>query len=439
MDRCVVRQAIKEAATGRIIGYELLFQGGEESFFEQSESSAADTIVNFLINNSSKFVNDKKMFITFNSSLLFRNTLRMFEPDNVVAQLDDNLIVNPLARPFIRKYRNLGYQFAVSDFQFSLKYLEMLDDVKYIRLNMKNKEMLESLKDRSSLENIISMAHGTNKKCIAVGINTKEAYEFALSLNADYLEGNYIARTLVTKVDKITYVKGNFFQLLTEMLESEPDVSKIEEIVSRDAGLTFALLKLVNSAYFALRRRTASVRQALVTMGMSQLRQWVYMLSFEQEQNNTSGEELLKISFLRAKFASELVRHVKGSPITSNEAYIMGMFSTMEYMVDAPIEEIMEGIPLNDEVKEALAGKEGPAGSIYQLVLAYERADWKRSQVLAEELGVPANLLVQMYVDCVEDVNSIWNTLTTEYLRKGEKPLFSEQSDGRVHIEDVLK
>lgn len=439
MDRCVVRQAIKETATGRIIGYELLFQGGEESFFEQSESSAADTIVNFLINNSSKFVNDKKMFITFNSALLFRNTLRMFEPDKVVAQLDDNLIVNPLARPFIRKYRNLGYQFAVSDFQFSLKYLEMLDDVKYIRLNMKNKEMMDSLKDRGSLENIISMAHGTNKKCIAAGISTKEAYEYALSLNVDYLEGNYIARTLVTKVDKITYMKGNFFQLLTEMLESEPDVSKIEEIVSRDAGLTFALLKLVNSAYFALRRRTASVRQALVTMGMSQLRQWVYMLSFEQEQDNTSAEELLKISFLRAKFASELVRHMQDSPITSNEAYIMGMFSTMEYMVDAPIEEIIEDIPLNDEVREALAGKESPAGSIYQLVLAYERADWKHSQVLAESLGVPANLLAQMYVDCVEDVNSIWNTLTTEYLRKGEKPLFSEQSDGKVHIEDVLK
>ncbi len=28
MDRCVVRQAIKEKETGKITGYELIFQGG---------------------------------------------------------------------------------------------------------------------------------------------------------------------------------------------------------------------------------------------------------------------------------------------------------------------------------------------------------------------------------------------------------------------------
>lgn len=439
MDRCVVRQAIKETSTDKIIGYELLFQGGKESFFDQSENSASDTIANFLMNNSNKFVNDKKMFMTFTPSLLFRNTLKMFEPDRVVVQLDDNLIVNPLAQPFIRKYRNAGYKFAASDFQFSLKYLEMLDDISYIRLNMKGRDLLDNVKTRSSFENMISMAHGTNKKCIAAGIDTKETYEYALSLNVDYLEGNYIARTLVAKVDKITYMKGNFFQLLAEMLENEPDMAKIEEIVSRDAGLTFALLKLVNSAYFALRRRTASVRQALVTLGMSQLRQWVYMLSFEQGQGNPSSEELLKISFLRAKFASELVNHVKGCPITSNEAYIMGMFSTMGYVVDAPIAEILEGIPLNDDVKGALSGKDGTAGIIYQLVLAYEQADWKKSKIWAEHLGVPVNILAQMYVDCVENVNSIWSTLTTEHLRKGEKPLFSGESDNEVHLEDILK
>jgi c-di-GMP-related signal transduction protein len=439
MDRCVVRRAIKETLTGKVIGYELLFQGSGDNLYDQSETSAADVISNFLMSNSNKFVSDKRMFITFTPSLLFRNTPKMFQPDKVVIQIDDNLVVNPLAKPFIKKYRNAGYQFAVSDFQFSLRYLDMLDDVSYIRLNMHRKELFEDEKERNTVKNIIAMTKGINKKCIATNIDSKEIYQYAVGLGVDYLEGNYIARTLVTKVDKVTYMKGNFFQLLVEVSKPEPDVAEIEQIVSRDAGLTFTLLKLVNSAYFALRRRTSSIRQALVTLGIGQLRQWVYMLSFRQDMGNPAAEELLKISFLRAKFASELVNYVKKSPITNNEAYMMGMFSTMEYMVDAPIEEILEKIPLNPEAKEALISGKGVVGNIFKLVLAYERADWKASKSLAEELGVPTYLLAQIYIDCVENVNSIWKTLTTEYIRKGEKPLFSEKEDSTEHLEDVLR
>ncbi len=439
MDRCVVRRAIKETLTGKVIGYELLFQGSGDNLYDQTETSAADIISNFLMSNSNKFVSDKRMFITFTPSLLFRNTPKMFQPDKVVIQIDDNLVVNPLAKPIIKKYRNAGYQFAVSDFQFSLRYLDMLDDVSYIRLNMHRKELFEDEKERNTVKNIIAMAKGINKQCIATNIDSKEIYQYAVGLGVDYLEGNYIARTLVTKVDKVSYMKGNFFQLLVEVSKPEPDVAEIEQIVSRDAGLTFTLLKLVNSAYFALRRRTSSIRQALVTLGIGQLRQWVYMLSFRQDMGNPASEELLKISFLRAKFASELVNYVKKCPITNSEAYMMGMFSTMEYMVDAPIEEILEKIPLNSDAKEALISGNGIVGNIFKLVLAYERADWKASKSLAEELGVPTYLLAQIYIDCVENVNSIWKTLTTEYVRKGEKPLFSEKEESTEHLEDVLR
>lgn len=439
MDRCVVRRAIKETCTGKVIGYELLFQGSQDTLFAQPETSAADMISNFLMSNSNKFVSDKIMFITFTSSLLFRNTPKMFEPDKVIIQIDDNLVVNPLAKPVIRKYRRAGYQFAVNDFQFSLRYLEMLDDVSYIRFDMRRKELYEDKKERSTLKNIISMAKGIDKKCIATNIDSKEIYDYAVDLGVDYLEGDYIARTLVTKVDRVTYMKGNFFQLLVEVSKPEPDIAEIERIISRDAGLTFTLLKLVNSAYFALRRRTSSIRQALVTLGIGQLRQWVYMLSFRQDAGDPAAEELLKISFLRAKFAFELVNYVKDCPITNNEAYMMGMFSTMEYMVDATMEEILERIPLNPAAKAALISGEGAAGSVYRLILAYEKADWKESKALSEELGVPTYLLAQIYIDCVENVNSIWNTLTTEYVRKGERPLFSERTDSIEHLEDVLR
>ena len=310
-----------------------------------------------------------------------------------------------------------------------------LDYADYIRLKI-GAELSDQ--ERTSLENITRMTKGFGKKCIGTELDTKEAYENALSLGVDYLEGAYIAETLTTKADKVTYLQGNFFQLVVAVAKDEPDMAEIEEIVSRDAGLTYALLRLVNSAYFALRKRTASIRQALMTLGIGQLRQWVYMLSFQNEDAGGS-EEMLKLSFLRATFAQELTAGIKECPISKTDAYMMGMFSTLDYMVDAPLDELLIEIPMNEEIKEGLLHGTGTAGQIHQLVLCYEKADWKKCQELSEALGIRIADLSQIYINCVEEVNSIWDNLTTDYMRPGEEKVFKDIEESREHIEDVLK
>lgn len=418
MDRCVVRQAIKEKQTGKIIGYELVFQGGKDSMYNSSEASAADTISDFLVANSAKIINDGLMFVTFTPSLLLRNTPKMFGQDKVIIQIEDTVIIHPLAMPLIKKYCEAGYKFAINDFQFSPKYFSMLDYASYIRINMTGYEN-NPQKQRTVL-NIIEMAKGFGRQCIATEINTKEQYEAAMALDIDYLEGNYMANTMVSKVDKVEYMQGNFFQLVIAVSKDEPNFGEVEEIISRDAGLTYALLRLVNSAYFALRTRTASLRQALITLGIGQLRHWVYMLSFDQDRNEGS-EEILKISFLRAKLASELVKRAPECKISSNDAYMMGMFSTLDYMVEAPLAELLEEIPVAEEIKAALLEGTGPAGAIQNLVIAYEKADWKASKTYAEELGISSSGLAQIYVDCAEEVNGIWHSLMTDMERPQEE------------------
>lgn len=437
MNRCVVRCPIKNLRTEKVVGYELLFQGGSENLYGENEATAADAVSSFLLNNSSVIFGDEKpVFITVTPSLLFRNLPKLFEKNRVIIQIEDNLVIHPLAMPIIKKYFSEGYQFAINDFQFSPKYFSMLDYATYVRVKVKGK--WADSREKSSLENIVKMAQGFGKKCIATDVETKEEYEFAKQLNVDYMEGGYIAETLVAKADKIDYMQGSFFQLVVAVSKDEPDMAEIEEIVSRDAGLTYALLKLVNSAFFALRRRTASIRQALVTLGIGQLRQWVYMLGFQNEDPEGS-EEMLKISFLRARFASELMDYIKNTALTKSDGYMMGMFSTLEYMVDAPIEEILKEIPISDEIKAALISQEGKAGEVLKLIVDYEKADWKSSKVMADKIGIEINKLGQLYMDCVEEVNKIWLSITTDFQRPGEAKVFRNENDGREHIEDVFK
>ena len=412
MDKCVVRKAIKNVKADEIAGYELLFQEDDDSLYNNSEVNAANTIATFLMDNTGKIFKDNQIFITFTPSLLFRNTAKMFDKDKIVIQIEENLIIHPLAAVMIEKHRKDGYRFAINNFQFTPKYFSMLEYMDFIRLDVTG---YEERKVKDSMANMIQMAHGFGKACIAYNVDTKEDYEMALSLDADYVEGQYVAEGMVTKMNKVEYLQGNLYQLIIEVTKEEPNLDELESIVSRDAALTYSLLKLANSAYFATRRRTASIHQALVTVGLNQLKQWVYLLSFESTQDMTPGaEEVLKLSFLRANYAARLVNYLRPFPINRSEAYMMGMFSALEYIVDATLEEILQEIPISDVVKDGMIKHEGKAGQLFDLVLAYERADWKVTKSLAGELELETNILAQAYIDCVEEVNSIWESLTNE-------------------------
>lgn len=410
MDKCVVRKAIKAIKADEIAGYELLFQEDNDSLYNNSEVNAANTIATFLMDNTGKIFKDKQIFITFTPSLLFRNTAKMFDKDRIIIQIEENLIIHPLASVMIEKHRKEGYQFAINNFQFTPKYFSMLEYVDYIRVDVTGHE---DRRTRDSMANMIQMAHGFGKSCIAYNVESKEDYDLALSLDVDYVEGQYVAEGMVTKMNKMEYLQGNLYQLIIEVTKEEPNLDELESIVSRDAALTYSLLKLANSAYFATRRRTGSIHQALVTVGLNQLKQWVYLLSFESTQEMNSGsEEVLKLSFLRANFAARLVNYLRPFPINKSEAYMMGMFSALEYIVDATLEEILQEIPISDVVKDAMIKHEGKAGKLFELVLSYERADWKATKTLANEMELQTNILAQAYIDCVEEVNSIWESLT---------------------------
>ena len=409
MEKIIARQLIKKADTAEIVGYELLVQSDEESLYNVSaDSAAANAMTAFLTENSGRIFNDRKTFMTFTPSLLFRNTPKIFDKDMIVIQIEDNVVIHPLASILISKYREDGYHFAINDFQFTPKYFSMLEYVDYIKVNISGDE---DDKQRRTIQNVVEMSHGFGKEFIATGVNTKKAFELAKEMNVDYVEGAYISDKAVTKTGKMEYLQGNLYQLILEVTKDEPDMEQMEQIISRDAALTYALLKMANSAYFSATHRTASIRQAIMRIGINQLKQWVYLLSFKEEETGT--EEVMKASFMRANFASALVQKMENVSITPPDAYLMGMFSTLDCLIDAPMEEILNEIPLADAVKEALITGEGEAGKLYHLILCYERADWTEIKRLSEELGLQTNIMAQIYMECVEEVNEIWNDVVS--------------------------
>ncbi len=403
MDSYIVRQAIL-TENQETAGYEILYTDNSLRDGYTDDAAAANTIENFLSSmDSGKFLNGKTAFLTFTSNLLEKNIPKMFATNKLVIEIEDSLITNPYSQNLITKYKQSGYKIAIVDFEFAPRFFGILDIVDYIKVNFSG--------DNPSVENIINIGKTFDKKIIAYNIENQEAYDKAKALGCTYFQGTFVSEKMPTTVRKVNYLQSNFFLLMVAVTKEEPDIDEIESIISRDVSLTFSLLRLVNSAYFALRNRAKSVKQALVILGLGQLKQWIYLLSFKQD-DGSMPDELIKISFLRATFASELLDYAENMPISRSEAYLLGMFSTLGKLMQMPLEEVLEQLPLGDEIKLALLKHEGRAGLLYDLILAYEKADWKAMSVCAAELGIPQSMIAQKYFECVENVNSIWDGLT---------------------------
>ncbi len=413
----IVRQPIKDM-NGKIMAHEIRYAGENSAYdIEGQDFAAADTIYSFLTQNSTKVLKDTLSFMTFTSNLLMRQTPKLFNPGTLVIQVDDSVIIHPLAMRFVERFAKDGYKIAVNEFQFTPRYIALLDKVDYIKINFQ-------ITADTSIRNTVEMAHSMGKLCIATEVDNEELYQKAFVMEVDAMEGQYVAEQMRSTVHSSSYLQSNFFRLMVAITVDEPDVEEIERIISMDATLTYALLKIVNSAFFALRNRATDVHQAVMVLGIGQLRQWIYLMGEGNEAGEIDPhqEEFLRTSFMRATFCSELLKMAKKLPITRNDAYLMGMFSTLNHLIAAPMEEILAEIPVAKPVKEALLNYEGPCGALYKLVLSYERADWSTIGQLAEELHIPIDRLTNTYFQCLDEVNNIWQQLMSVQEFDEEEP-----------------
>ena len=388
MDKYVVRQAIKKP-DNTIFGYEILYER-DEAYSVIEGQPAADAVINFLNQTGKNDLNDKTTFISFTPGMLFKSVPKIFDESKVVIQVDDSALVHPDTFDVLMKLKEQNYKIAINDFQFAPRYFAVIGIADYIKLDFAD------INDAKAFyENIIETARGFQKEIIAYGVDTKESYELARKMGVDYLEGTYLAERIEEKVKKMDYINSNFFLLVLEITKADPDLDEIENIIARDVALTYSIFKLVNSVYYATKIKPNSIKQALVILGLSGLKQWIYLLSFRQGEEDLH-EDIVKRSFLRANYCSELYAYIKVTAITESEAYLMGMFSTLGILLGVPLSEVLEEIHISEQIKEALLHNTGPCSILYNLVLSYEKADWKQIHEYVEQLDIPRGKISQI-------------------------------------------
>lgn len=403
MESHLVRQPILDS-NEKLVAYELVYFQDASSLYNKRDARVANTIVTFFNElNADSFLGGKDCFLTFTPNLLMKDIPNVFDVKKLVIQIEENILVNPEARDILLRYKEAGYRIAVLGFEFNRTFMNILPFIDIIKVDF-------SGDDREYIDSVCKLTKSFGKQLAAYGINSPEQRELAMSYGCEYYQGESVSAMVSTKVHKMEHFQSNFFRLMAAISKEFPDFDEIARIISLDVTLSYSLLKLVNSAYFALPNRVKDIKQALTILGLGQLKQWIYLLSFSDDGG--VSDEIIKISFLRATFCQEVSEFVPGFPLARSEAYLLGMFSTLEALMQVPLADALAQLPLSDELRNGLLGSSGKAADLLALCIAYEKGKWSDVSALAETLGISEEIIKNKYLASVEYVNGIWAELT---------------------------
>jgi len=157
---------------------------------------------------------------------------------------------------------------------------------------------------------------------------------------------------------------------LMEMVRKNVDVRTLEDVLKRDATLSYKLFRYINSAGFGLGVEIQSLRHAVTMLGYTPLYRWLSLL-LATASTQPHGAILMQTAVVRGRFAELAGQGI----LPRNEAenlFVVGMFSLLDRLLGMPMEEILGKIQLSEPIVQALLAREGVYGPFLALAESLE-------------------------------------------------------------------
>ena len=405
MEKYIVRRPIINNNTQKIEFYEILMRQDSSSLFSQNYSSESVIVSFFAQANVDEFLEGKDAFLTFTPELLMQDLPFVFNGEKLVIEVEDTVLLHPKTIEKLKEYKAQGYRMALVGFEFYNRFIDFLPVVDYIKIDFS-----KMATNKKEIMNVVKLAKKMDKKTIAYNVNSPDDRGRAIVFGFDYIQGESIEdMSRKKKTAQPKKLQSTFYRLLIAINSPEPDYNEIEKLIAMDVSVTYAMLNMINSAYFALPNRVKTVKQALTILGIQQLKRWVYLMSFVPDGG--IKEELVKVSFLRATFCQNLSKSVPKFAISEDDAYMLGMFSTLGILLDTSQEDAVASLPISEHIKDGLVGKDGTCADLVNLCVAYEKAQWTKMGEYAKRLNIPTHIIASQYFDAIEHVGEMWKSV----------------------------
>ena len=80
-----------------------------------------------------------------------------------------------------------------------------------------------------------------------------------------------------------------------------------------------------------------------------------------------------------------------------SDFFLVGLVSLMDAILDVPMSQVLEQIPLDQDTKAVLLGGSGQLRPMYELMLAQEAGDWSAARESALRLGVSESEAAELW------------------------------------------
>jgi len=380
-----------------IIGYELLFRSADidHAVFE-SHSHASSSVISLALASFGidEVLGGKFGFINIHHGLLFSELLELLPTGQTVLEL---LEIIRLDEPVIERCRELkekGFLLALDDHEYD----ETNTDIYYI-VNIIKIDILLTGMER--LPEVVRQLQKYPVKLLAEKVETIEQFHICYDLGFDMFQGYFFARPVVLNRRKID-VSGMALLKLLQQLTMGASIEMIEMTFKENPGLSYNLLKLVNSVALGMREKIKTLRHAILLLGLNHLRRWTQLSLFAGHDSRSMNHPLLEMAAVRGRLMEIMLRQISGRTASDDQAeaaFMVGILSLLDVLFETPMVEIISTLNLTDDVSSALLKREGKLGKMLLLTEKLEVTDFDAVTNLLDECGVSLDQLLQAQLE----------------------------------------
>ncbi len=218
---------------------------------------------------------------------------------------------------------------------------------------------------------------------IAVGLPDVDAIEAALERTVDLAGGSLERRRTSRSAGELPARAQQICGMINAVLTGT-ELPELAAALRADVGLSYQLLRHVNSAWIALPRTAQSVDDAVMLIGRDGLFRWLTQMLAAEAPPRPSSRALQEVALARARLM-ELLAESQLQPGTP--PFTTGLLSLLDVMMGLPIGEALAPLHLPQPAIRALVNGDGPWHPMLDLVRRLERRDMQAATELAELFG----------------------------------------------------
>ena len=402
----VARQSILDADK-EVFAYELLFRDGKSNCFPEIEP---DEATSKLLTSSQlslgveEIANDKLAFINFHEDTLLYRFPTFLNPQNVIIEIVETVPISQRLVEACRHIKNLGYKIALDDHDFDPKWDVFLPHVHIVKIDVQESKFLTIAKNMEKFKK-------AGVKLVAEKVETLEEFERYKALGFDYFQGYFFAKPEIVKQKNIPSSKLVMLELMNASSSRNFDFDRINDIITRDVALSYMLLRFINNPLVNKRYKITSLRHALTYMGELEVKKFIALLALANMGDNKPAE-LVHLSLVRAKFCeltAAACKEIENPP----KGFLVGLFSLLDALLDQTMDDLMEKLPLSEELKAALCGMQSSLRDYLGLARAFENAHWENVKRITAKLNLQQQMVHSFYNESIK-----WGTSMTQSIRK---------------------